>query len=117
MSSFDKLIDPRVLDLAPARARRIDVGKRCGRHAMSQAAINRLLVAQVKAGGHVVRLKGGDPFVFGRGGERRGDAGHHLDRGAGLAQGFQFLPAAAEDEGVAALETHHMAAGPHLRHQ
>ena len=66
---YDKLIDPRVLDLAPARARRIDVGKRCGRHAMSQAAINRLLVAEVKAGGHVVRLKGGDPFVFGRGGE------------------------------------------------
>jgi uroporphyrin-III C-methyltransferase len=66
---YDKLIDPRVLDLAPARARRIDVGKRCGRHAMSQAAINRLLVEQVRAGGHVVRLKGGDPFVFGRGGE------------------------------------------------
>ncbi|WP_241671331.1 uroporphyrinogen-III C-methyltransferase [Dankookia rubra] len=66
---YDKLIDPRVLDLAPARARRIDVGKRCGRHAMSQAAINRLLVEQVRRGGHVVRLKGGDPFVFGRGGE------------------------------------------------
>ncbi|MCB4824374.1 uroporphyrinogen-III C-methyltransferase [Roseicella aerolata] len=65
----DKLIDPRVLDLAPARARRIDVGKRCGRHAMSQAAINRLLVEQVRAGTHVVRLKGGDPVVFGRGGE------------------------------------------------
>ena len=66
---YDKLIDPRVLDLAPARARRIDVGKRCGRHAMSQAAINRLLVQQVRTGAHVVRLKGGDPFVFGRGGE------------------------------------------------
>src|SRR3954470_14757078 len=66
---YDKLIDPRVLDLAPARARRIDVGKRCGRHAMSQAAINRLLVQHVRTGAHVVRLKGGDPFVFGRGGE------------------------------------------------
>ncbi|RAI60008.1 uroporphyrinogen-III C-methyltransferase [Roseicella frigidaeris] len=66
---YDKLIDPRLLDLAPAAARRIDVGKRCGRHAMSQAAINRLLVAEVRRGGHVVRLKGGDPFVFGRGGE------------------------------------------------
>ena len=66
---YDKLIDPRLLDLAPATARRIDVGKRCGRHAMSQAAINRLLVAEVRRGGHVVRLKGGDPFIFGRGGE------------------------------------------------
>jgi uroporphyrin-III C-methyltransferase/precorrin-2 dehydrogenase/sirohydrochlorin ferrochelatase len=66
---YDKLVDPRVLDLARREARRIDVGKRCGRHAMSQAAINALLVREVSAGAHVVRLKGGDPFVFGRGGE------------------------------------------------
>ncbi|MEA1652724.1 uroporphyrinogen-III C-methyltransferase [Nitrospirillum sp. BR 11164] len=66
---YDKLVDPRILDLAPAHARRIDVGKRCGRHEMSQAAINRLIVAHAQAGAHVVRLKGGDPMVFGRAGE------------------------------------------------
>ncbi|TWB23650.1 uroporphyrinogen-III C-methyltransferase [Nitrospirillum amazonense] len=66
---YDKLVDPRILDLAPAHARRIDVGKRCGRHEMSQAAINRLIVSHAQAGAHVVRLKGGDPMVFGRAGE------------------------------------------------
>ena len=66
---YDKLIGPAVLDLARWDARRVDVGKRCGRHAMSQAAINRLMLRFAQDGLHVVRLKGGDPFVFGRGGE------------------------------------------------
>ncbi|MFL5286918.1 MAG: uroporphyrinogen-III C-methyltransferase [Rhodopila sp.] len=66
---FDALVDPAVLDLARPEVRRIDVGKRCSRHAMNQAAINRLIVQLAQSGAHVVRLKGGDPFVFGRGGE------------------------------------------------
>jgi uroporphyrin-III C-methyltransferase/precorrin-2 dehydrogenase/sirohydrochlorin ferrochelatase len=65
---YDALIDPRVLDLA-ASARKVYVGKRAGRHAVSQEFINRLLVRAAKRGQRVVRLKGGDPFVFGRGGE------------------------------------------------
>jgi uroporphyrin-III C-methyltransferase/precorrin-2 dehydrogenase/sirohydrochlorin ferrochelatase len=65
----DALLDLKILDLARRDARRIDVGKRCGRHAMSQAAINRLITQLAQSGAHVVRLKGGDPMVFGRGGE------------------------------------------------
>ena len=65
----DGLIDPRVLDIAPASARRISVAKQRARHTLPQEQINALIVAHVRAGSVVVRLKGGDPFVFGRGGE------------------------------------------------
>jgi uroporphyrin-III C-methyltransferase/precorrin-2 dehydrogenase/sirohydrochlorin ferrochelatase len=65
---YDALIDARILDLAGS-ARRVYVGKRAGRHAVSQEFINRLLVRAARRGQKVVRLKGGDPFVFGRGGE------------------------------------------------
>lgn len=65
----DGLIDPAVLALAPADAKFFDVSKRRARHSMAQPAIGDLLVAQARAGHLVVRLKGGDPFIFGRGGE------------------------------------------------
>ena len=65
---YDALIDPEVLSLAGS-AQRIYVGKRAGRPAMRQELINRLLVRAARGGRRVVRLKGGDPFVFGRGGE------------------------------------------------
>jgi uroporphyrin-III C-methyltransferase/precorrin-2 dehydrogenase/sirohydrochlorin ferrochelatase len=66
---YDKLVDPAVLEYARRDARRIFAGKSKGDHTLPQAEINALLVAEAKAGRHVVRLKGGDPFVFGRGGE------------------------------------------------
>ena len=65
----DGLIDPRVLDYARPDTQRISVAKQRNRHTMPQDAINALIVAHVKAGSIVVRLKGGDPFIFGRGGE------------------------------------------------
>ena len=65
----DGLIDMRVLDYAPPSAQRISVAKKRDRHTLPQDAINALIIAHVKAGSVVVRLKGGDPFVFGRGGE------------------------------------------------
>ena len=65
---YDALVDPEVLELA-GKAQRIYVGKRAGRPAIRQALINQLLVRAARRGRRVVRLKGGDPFVFGRGGE------------------------------------------------
>ncbi|MFR5781724.1 MAG: uroporphyrinogen-III C-methyltransferase [Oscillospiraceae bacterium] len=66
---YDDLIDPAILDLAPPEAERVYMGKRSGRHSAPQAEINALLIEKARAGDVVVRLKGGDPFVFGRGGE------------------------------------------------
>ena len=65
----DGLVPEAILALAPARARRIDVAKRRSRHTYPQEEINRMLTAFALEGLSVVRLKGGDPFIFGRGGE------------------------------------------------
>ncbi len=66
---YDHLANPRLLAHAPPDAQFICVGKRAGAHTLDQAAINALIVEHGLAGRRVVRLKGGDPFVFGRGGE------------------------------------------------
>jgi uroporphyrin-III C-methyltransferase len=66
---YDRLIAQELLQEVPAEAELIFVGKGPDRHVMTQEQINHLLVDRVKAGKQVVRLKGGDPFVFGRGGE------------------------------------------------
>lgn len=64
---YDRLLDPKMLD--GVKAELIDVGKTAGRHKLSQDGINRLLIEKAEAGNVVVRLKGGDPYLFGRGGE------------------------------------------------
>ena len=63
---YDNLVNETILDLAPTGALCIDVGKRCGKRSAPQAEINRLLVEHATAGNIVVRLKGGDPMIFGR---------------------------------------------------
>ena len=65
----DGLVSPAILDLAPAATQRLSVAKRKSHHSYAQEEINRLLVAFAREGLTVVRLKGGDPFIFGRGGE------------------------------------------------
>ena len=65
----DGLVSDEILDLAPVGARRISVAKRKSRHSFRQDEINRMLTAFAQEGLNVVRLKGGDPFMFGRGGE------------------------------------------------
>lgn len=77
---YDALVGPAVLDLAAPGAQRVPVGKRSGRHSRDQATIDRLIVAAAQDGARVLRLKGGDPSIFGR-------ATEELDacRAAGIA--------------------------------
>ncbi len=65
---YDHLVNPKLLDFAP-RARRVYAGKRSDSHTLEQPQINRLLVREARGGRAVVRLKGGDPYIFGRGAE------------------------------------------------
>ncbi|MBC7985618.1 MAG: uroporphyrinogen-III C-methyltransferase, partial [Sphingomonadaceae bacterium] len=76
----DGLVDDRVLDLVPRETPLISVAKRRSRHTLPQPGINELLIEKARAGLTVVRLKGGDPLIFGRGGEEA-----EALRAAGLA--------------------------------
>jgi len=79
---YDRLgVSDEVLAMAPERAERVFVGKRTGLHEVPQDKISELIVEKAKQGGVVVRLKGGDPFIFGRGGE---------EAEALVAEGIQF---------------------------
>ena len=66
---YDQLVNPLLLEEASPVTVRIFVGKEAGRHCIAQEEINRILIDHARLGYEVVRLKGGDPFVFGRGGE------------------------------------------------
>src|SRR5215212_9514747 len=66
---YDRLVDPALIDEAPPTAERVFAGKARGFAALEQHEIEALLIARALAGKHVVRLKGGDPYIFGRGGE------------------------------------------------
>ena len=92
---YDHLASADLLDLAPASAERIYVGKKKSEHALSQEEICALLVERGKRGLNVVRLKGGDPFIFGRGGE---EAEALAD--AGIP--FEVVPGVTSPLGIAA---------------
>ena len=102
----DDLVDGRVLELARADARIVHVGKRGGRASTSQAFIERLLVHEARSGRRVIRLKGGDPFVFGRGGEEM-DALHRAGLEVEVVPGITAGIAAPAAAGIPVTDRRH----------
>jgi uroporphyrinogen III methyltransferase/synthase len=92
---YDHLANPALLDLAPPRAECIYVGKKKSVHAFSQEEIGSMMIERARRGLHVVRLKGGDPFIFGRGGEEA-----EALAAAGVA--FEIVPGVTSPLGIAA---------------
>lgn len=94
---YDRLVDPRLLDEVPRAAERIFVGKKGGHYGVEQEQIHAILIRHAAAGRQVIRLKGGDPFVFGRGGEEAlalREAGIPFEIVPGVSSAFA-VPAAA----------------------
>jgi uroporphyrin-III C-methyltransferase/precorrin-2 dehydrogenase/sirohydrochlorin ferrochelatase len=91
---YDHLVAPALVELARRDAERIYVGKERDNHALGQAEINDLMVRLAREGKRVVRLKGGDPFIFGRGGEE-------IEALAGEGIGFEVIPGVTAAAGAA----------------
>ncbi|WP_428331145.1 uroporphyrinogen-III C-methyltransferase [Mucilaginibacter sp.] len=94
---YDALVNSELLDFAPAHATKVYVGKRSGDHSYSQDAVNKLMIDYALNYGHVVRLKGGDPFVFGRGFEE-------LDYAASYSIPAQVIPGISSSIGVPGMQ-------------
>lgn len=94
---YDALVNEELLEFAPEHATKVFVGKRSGDHSHSQESINKLMVDYALNYGHVVRLKGGDPFVFGRGYEE-------LDHAASYSIRTEVIPGISSSIAVPALQ-------------
>jgi len=94
---YDALVNEELLTYAPETATKVFVGKRSGEHSYSQEAVNKLMVDYALNYGHVVRLKGGDPFVFGRGFEE-------LEYAASFNIPTQIVPGISSSVGVPGLQ-------------